>query len=104
MQDKDGNERFETTRRINYQPRQNNDSKSNKYALIFHKETEDELRLRKKMARQSLVSVAEKELEIDAQDYFPSELAFPKRPVWSYNLTKEQLDAKENRYFTVSNL
>lgn len=28
---------------------------------------------------------------------------FPKRPKWSYAMSKDQLDRNENRYFTVNN-
>lgn len=100
MQESEENETFDRTRKINYQSKMNPGAKTNKYALIFHKETEEELRKRKEMARQSLMPVEEKQLEIDANGYFPRELDFPKRPEWSYELSKQQLDSKENRYFT----
>lgn len=103
MQESEENETFDRTRKINYQSKMNPGAKTNKYALIFHKETAEELRKRKEMARQSLMPVEEKQLEIDANGYFPRELDFPKRPEWSYELSKQQLDSKENRYFTVCN-
>jgi len=49
-----------------------------------------------------IVPVAEEELEINIDDFFLPELDFPKRPSWSFEMSKEELDARENRYFSVS--
>ena len=73
-----------------------------RYALQFFKETNEEIQLRKEQARQSIESVCDDELEIDTDNYFLPELDFPKRPVWAYEMTKEELDMQENRYFRVN--
>ncbi|XP_044758099.1 guanine nucleotide-binding protein-like 1 [Coccinella septempunctata] len=99
MRGRENNECLDNTNKINFQSKKDPDSKTNKYALMFRRETENELRLRKEIARQSLVPVTEKELEIDARDYFPEEFDFPKRPEWSYELTKEELESNERKYF-----
>lgn len=76
-------------------------SRSNRYALQFHKESYAEIKARKELACQTLKSVAETELEvINYDDLFPKELDFPKRPTWSYNYSKEALEARETQYFT----
>lgn len=69
---------------------------------MFHKETDEEIRQRKESARKSIEPVAEEELEINGDDYFPKELDFPKRPPWSFDMNRESLEAREQRYFTVS--
>ncbi|XP_065221242.1 guanine nucleotide-binding protein-like 1 [Planococcus citri] len=73
--------------------------KSNRYALQFFKETNEEIQQRKEQARQAIVPVTEEELEIDIDNYFLPELDFPKRPLWDYEMTKEEIDLQENRYF-----
>lgn len=69
---------------------------------MFHRETDEEIRQRKEIARQSIVPVSENDLEINADDYFPKELDFPKRPPWSFDMDTASLEAKEQKYFTVS--
>ncbi|KAK9885950.1 hypothetical protein WA026_013825 [Henosepilachna vigintioctopunctata] len=86
--------------KLNYHVKKNPDAKTNRYALAFYKETDEEIKQRKEIARQNLVPVTEEELEIESTDFFPEDLNFPKRPEWSYQLSKCELDAKENRYFT----
>lgn len=69
---------------------------------MFHTETDEEISQRKEIARKSLEPVAENELEINGDDYFPKELDFPKRPPWSFEMDKETLEVREQKYFTVS--
>lgn len=73
-----------------------------RYALQFFQETNEEIQQRKELARQSITPVSEQEMEIDIDDYFLPELDFPKRPLWDYEMSKEELDMRENRYFRVS--
>lgn len=73
-----------------------------RYALQFYKETKEELARRREEARSSLVPVTETEMEIKFEYYFPPELDFPKRPPWNFNMSRDELDAREHRYFTVS--
>lgn len=70
--------------------------------LKFHRETDEEIRERKEAARQSIEPVREEELEINGDDYFPRELDFPKRPSWSFDMNRETLEAREQKYFSVS--
>lgn len=74
---------------------------NNRYVLQFHRETEAELRERKEQARQYLQRLTDKDLEINGDDYFDGALDFPKRPPWSFNMSRDVLEAKENKYFTV---
>lgn len=72
-----------------------------RYVLQFKKETEAELRERKEQARRILTPLPQTALEVSSEQFFPDDLKFPVRPPWDHNMTKEQLDARENRYFTV---
>lgn len=88
--------------KVNYQPTKSGKDNRNRYALMFHKETDEEVRIRKEIARQSIEPVPEEQLEINGDDYFPKELDFPKRPPWSFNMDRDTLEAKEQRYFSVN--
>lgn len=87
--------------KINYQPSRGGSSKPNRYALQFFKESNEEIMMRKELACQSLEHKGEIDLEIDGKDYFDKALDFPKRPPWNFELSKEKLEAQEQRYFTV---
>lgn len=84
---------------VNYQPNKRGGRDTNRYALKFYRENDDELRLKKEEALKELRPVLEKDLEVDPADYFPTELSFPKRPPWDFNMSPAQLDAQEQRYF-----
>ncbi|XP_038220304.1 guanine nucleotide-binding protein-like 1 [Zerene cesonia] len=87
---------------MNYQPSRGGvrgRGDANRYALKFYRESDEELRLKKEEALKALNPVSEKEMEIDPIDFFPSELTFPKRPPWDFNMTPAQLDAQEQKYF-----
>jgi hypothetical protein len=73
-----------------------------RYALHFHHETEAEIREWKEAARKSINPTSASGLEIAVEDFFLKELDFPKRPPWNFNMSLEQLEAKEHKYFTVS--
>lgn len=84
--------------KINFQPsisRRN----ANRYALQFHRETVKELKAMKEAARKPIEFKMRSALEVGC-DYFDG-YDFPVRPKWDYNMSKEQLDRNENRYFTV---
>ncbi|CAH2083344.1 unnamed protein product [Euphydryas editha] len=85
---------------VNYQPnRARGRGDANRYALKFYRETDEELKMKKEQALQSINPVPEKEMEIDPTDYFPKEVSFPKRPPWDFNMTSAALDAQEHKYF-----
>lgn len=73
---------------------------ANRYALQFHRETVKELKAMKEAARLPIEFILRSDLEVGS-DYFDG-YDFPIRPKWSFEMTKEQLDRNENRYFTVS--
>lgn len=81
---------------------QSKDSKSsrNKYALHFFQESNEKLRKRKERAFKSIEPVSLKDQEI-SDNYFPPGIDMPKRPPWDFSVTKEQLEIREQRYFTV---
>lgn len=93
-------EMVEKVQKINLQPLKDSRSKSNRYVLQFHKETNKELKEMKEEARKGLSYKGPQDLEV-ADDYFQG-YDFPIRPKWTYEMSKEQVDANENRYFFVS--
>ncbi|XP_011864993.1 PREDICTED: guanine nucleotide-binding protein-like 1 [Vollenhovia emeryi] len=84
--------------RINEQPSDGKSSR-NKYALQFFQESNEKLRKRKERAFKSVEPVSLREQEV-SDNYFPPGIDMPKRPPWDFNMTKEQLETKEQRYFT----
>ncbi|KAL6258580.1 hypothetical protein P5V15_010534 [Pogonomyrmex californicus] len=84
--------------KINEQPKDSKSSR-NKYALQFFQESNEKLRKRKEQAYKSIEPVSLKDQEI-SDDYFPPGIDMPKRPPWDFNMTKEQLEMREQRYFT----
>ncbi|XP_017891096.1 guanine nucleotide-binding protein-like 1 [Ceratina calcarata] len=88
---------FSGIQKINKQPRDN--SSKNSYALQFFRETKEELARRREQARCTIEPLSLKDQEV-SDDYFPPEVDMPKRPPWDFNMTKEQLDSREQRYFT----
>nr|CAD7427509.1 unnamed protein product [Timema monikensis] len=100
-EDSSGQEERSKILKINQQPvTRSSRSNPNRYALQFHKETEAELQASKELARKTIVPVPESELEVAIEDYFLPELDFPKRPPWSIDMTRAQLESREHRYFT----
>lgn len=57
---------------------------------------------RKEQARQTIEPLSLKDQEV-SDDYFPSEVDMPKRPSWDFSMSKEQLELREQKYFTVGN-
>ncbi|XP_053328937.1 guanine nucleotide-binding protein-like 1 [Spea bombifrons] len=93
-------------RRINQQPHVLRPGEKgydpNRYRLQFERESKDEIERRKKIAQEKILqSVPETELEIDIDEiYRPgSVLDFPKRPAWSYQMSKEQVQTQEEKAF-----
>lgn len=85
---------------VNYQPsRVRGGRDTNRYALKFYRESDEEVARKKEEALKELKHVAEKDLEVDPSDYFPSDVSFPKRPPWDFTMSTAQLDAQEQRYF-----
>jgi hypothetical protein len=70
--------------------------------LHFHRETEAEIREWKEAARKSINPVSASGLEIATENFFLKELDFPKRPPWKFDMSVQQLEDREHRYFTVS--
>ncbi|KAH0630402.1 hypothetical protein JD844_013404 [Phrynosoma platyrhinos] len=75
---------------------------SSRYRLHFDRESKEEIERRKKIAREKILEpVPEDETEVDIEDIYKtgSVLDFPKRPPWSYQMSKEQLLAREEKCF-----
>ncbi|CAG7824189.1 unnamed protein product [Allacma fusca] len=70
-----------------------------RYALMFRAETRDQIEAMKKDARKAIVPVQEEYLECKVEDFFPPELDFPVRPPWNYELSFEELENNEKKYF-----
>uniref|UniRef100_A0A3P9HMM2 Guanine nucleotide-binding protein-like 1 n=1 Tax=Oryzias latipes TaxID=8090 RepID=A0A3P9HMM2_ORYLA len=95
----------ETTdiRKINQQPvSQEVKYDPNRFRLHFEKESKEEVEKRKKLAREKILqAVCDKELEVDINEIYPSEkcLSFPRRPSWTYNMTRDSLLKKEEKSY-----
>ncbi|XP_067002632.2 guanine nucleotide-binding protein-like 1 [Anabrus simplex] len=85
--------------KVNQQPSQGGRRNANRYALQFYRESDAEVRRLKQTAMHSLQPVPEESLEIDIDQYFPPELDFPKRPPWNFDMSREEFEAREQRYF-----
>lgn len=92
-------ESVSSIQKINYQPTKAKGSQPNRYALQFFRESNAEIMEKKEQARQVLIPVEEKGLEIDGSQFFETNLDFPKRPPWDFDLSKEKLEQQENKYF-----
>ncbi|KAG4079336.1 hypothetical protein HA402_008028 [Bradysia odoriphaga] len=89
----------EEVKKINYQSsRSGRGANANRYALQFYKETDERLHQMRQDAMKPLQFVDKVSLEVGTDDF--AGYNFPKRPDWSYAMSKEQLDRNENSYFT----
>lgn len=86
--------------KINLQKNKDPRSKSNRYALQFQRESNSELKEMKEQARKPLKYATQEDLEVN-DDCFEG-YEFPVRPNWTYEMSKEQVEANEQRYFFVS--
>ncbi|XP_076748630.1 nucleostemin 4 isoform X2 [Xylocopa sonorina] len=95
-----GNDNFEYSaiQKINKQPKDDGSSR-NRYTLQFFQESKEELMKRKEQARTAVEPLSLKDQEV-SDNYFPPEVDMPKRPPWDFDMTKEQLELREQRYFT----
>lgn len=84
--------------KINFQPSVSRRN-ANRYALSFHRETVKEMKAQKDAARKPIEFILRSNLET-GDEYFQG-YDFPIRPKWTYDMSKEQIDRTENRYFTV---
>ncbi|KAL7305675.1 hypothetical protein TKK_0001932 [Trichogramma kaykai] len=85
-------------KKINKQPCDNTGNKG-KYALQFFQESQLELKKRKEQALEPVTVKTIEEQEI-SDDYFPEGIDMPKRPAWDFSMSKEELDMREQKYFT----
>ncbi|XP_051776366.1 guanine nucleotide-binding protein-like 1 isoform X2 [Erpetoichthys calabaricus] len=104
MDTSDGESLSHMVRKVNQQPRpyggRNYDP--NRYRLHFFRETREELEHRKKIAQERILQlVPESEMEMDINYIYKpgSVLDFPKRPVWDYHMSKEQVLEREEKSF-----
>lgn len=84
--------------KFNYQGGAGTSRNANRYAIQFYKESEKHIREMKEEAMKPLRNLNRDALEIS--DKFFDGYNFPVRPPWDYNMSKEQVDRNENRYFT----
>lgn len=72
---------------------------ANRYALQFYKESDEQLQQMRQDTFKPLEFVDKINSEIGTDDF--AGYNFPKRPEWTYAMSKEQLDRNENSFFTV---
>ncbi|XP_077289885.1 nucleostemin 4 isoform X1 [Arctopsyche grandis] len=73
---------------------------TNRYALKLNRETDAEVEEKKELAKKQIIRLDETCLEITSDKYFPAGLTFPRRPPWNFDMSRLELDSRENRYFT----
>ena len=68
--------------------------KPNRYRLLFERETDAVIEARKRESRLPLAMLPAGSMELDIDDVFPpgSGLGFPKRPPWSFDMSKVGYD------------
>lgn len=91
---------------VKKQPKEFNRKKDdpNRYRLHFFKESKHEVEERKLRAKtEPVIPKKLTDLEIDFETvYRPgSVLDIPKRPPWDYSMSKQQLEAREEKYFQI---
>nr|BAG63768.1 unnamed protein product [Homo sapiens] len=92
-------------RRLNQQPSQGLGPRGydpNRYRLHFERDSREEVERRKRAAREQVLQPVSAELlELDIREVYQpgSVLDFPRRPPWSYEMSKEQLMSQEERSF-----
>ncbi|XP_036724788.1 guanine nucleotide-binding protein-like 1 isoform X6 [Balaenoptera musculus] len=92
-------------RRLNQQPSQALGSRGydpNRYRLHFERDSREEVERRKRAAREQVLQPISAELLVlDIWEVYQpgSVLDFPRRPPWSYEMSKEQLMSQEERSF-----
>lgn len=82
-------------RRINFQS--SRDGQTNRYAFHFYQESEKKLQELKLDGRRAIEVLPKTALEVDDQFFVGYD--FPKRPDWTYEMSKRQLDHNENKSF-----
>lgn len=82
-------------RKINFQP--SREGRTNRYAFHFYQDSEKKLREMKLDGRRAVDILPKTALEID--DRYFTGYDFPKRPDWTFSMSKEQLDQSENKSF-----
>ena len=76
------------------------------FNLVFLKESPDELKRSKRNASNPLVFKSFEDMEIDIDEVYKpnSPLDMPRRPHWTYDMSKEQIEQQERKYFAVLTL
>lgn len=72
-----------------------------RYALMFRAETKEDVQRLKEEAMKTVYPVEEQYLECKSEDFYTPLLDFPIRPSWNYELSLDELERNENRYFQV---
>ena len=73
----------------------------NRYRLQFLAESHEEIERRKKIAQKPYETLPEKAMELDLTTMYQpgSVLDMPKRPMWKHDMSKDQLQKREEAYF-----
>ncbi|XP_014667042.1 PREDICTED: guanine nucleotide-binding protein-like 1 isoform X2 [Priapulus caudatus] len=92
-------------RKLNQQPDDELTSRkrydANRYRLHFQREPKHEIHRRKELAMRPFKPLSEIALEISLEDIYRPGTAvdMPKRPAWNYSMSKEKVEAQEERMF-----
>ncbi|GAB0088132.1 guanine nucleotide-binding protein-like 1 [Sergentomyia squamirostris] len=81
--------------KLNFQP--SKDGRANRYVFHFYRESEKQLREAKEEAKKVIIPVPPEAREV-GDDFFVG-YDFPQRPRWNFEMSKDQLEQNENKYF-----
>ncbi|XP_046845261.1 guanine nucleotide-binding protein-like 1 isoform X2 [Xenia sp. Carnegie-2017] len=72
-----------------------------RYKLFFQTESNDEIEERKRKARMPIIRFEKKQLEITLEEIYKpgTVLDMPKRPRWSYTMSKHEVEKNEEKMF-----
>ncbi|ESO08450.1 hypothetical protein HELRODRAFT_185395 [Helobdella robusta] len=71
----------------------------NRYRLLLKVDTNEDVERGKALSRVPILPLSEEALEINLDEIYSSDLDMPKRPVWTYSLSRETLETNEEKYF-----
>ncbi|RUP52324.1 hypothetical protein BC936DRAFT_147571 [Jimgerdemannia flammicorona] len=71
----------------------------NRLRSVFEKPTADVIEASRLSSMQPLHRLSQVALETSFTDVYPTVIDFPCRPSWSYDSSKEELEAREQHYF-----
>ncbi|ORX89210.1 P-loop containing nucleoside triphosphate hydrolase protein [Basidiobolus meristosporus CBS 931.73] len=91
----------ELEKKLSTQPKSSRSKEptSSRLRSVFEKMTPAQIKINKELSMQPLVRLPKEALEVSLEETYPKILDFPKRPSWSYQMSKNALETREKEYF-----